>query len=163
MSAGTEGEAGLGSYDEHELFVPGRVCLFGEHSDWAGDYRSRNHELECGYTLVVGTNQARGSGARCRGAAGSHARGAQGLCARVRPHRSHLVVTTITDKGKQEGPFQVPMTPEALLEGARPPRPRARACGGLTRAAQWRAEAASSPTWPASRTTCRPRTTSLAS
>jgi len=21
-----------------ELFVPGRVCLFGEHSDWAGSY-----------------------------------------------------------------------------------------------------------------------------
>ena len=21
------------------LFVPGRICLFGEHSDWAGGYR----------------------------------------------------------------------------------------------------------------------------
>ena len=21
-----------------ELFVPGRLCLFGEHSDWAGSY-----------------------------------------------------------------------------------------------------------------------------
>ena len=21
------------------LFVPGRICLFGEHSDWAGMYR----------------------------------------------------------------------------------------------------------------------------
>jgi len=24
------------------LFVPGRLCLFGEHSDWAGAYR-RTH------------------------------------------------------------------------------------------------------------------------
>jgi galactokinase len=23
---------------EVELFVPGRLCLFGEHSDWAGRY-----------------------------------------------------------------------------------------------------------------------------
>jgi galactokinase len=22
-----------------KLFVPGRICLFGEHSDWAGGYR----------------------------------------------------------------------------------------------------------------------------
>jgi len=21
-----------------KLFVPGRICLFGEHSDWAGGY-----------------------------------------------------------------------------------------------------------------------------
>ncbi len=24
--------------DSVELFVPGRLCLFGEHSDWAGSY-----------------------------------------------------------------------------------------------------------------------------
>ncbi|MCB0002160.1 MAG: GHMP kinase, partial [Anaerolineae bacterium] len=22
-----------------KIFVPGRICLFGEHSDWAGGYR----------------------------------------------------------------------------------------------------------------------------
>lgn len=22
-----------------QIFVPGRLCLFGEHSDWAGSYR----------------------------------------------------------------------------------------------------------------------------
>ena len=22
----------------HDIFVPGRVCLFGEHSDWAAEY-----------------------------------------------------------------------------------------------------------------------------
>ena len=27
-----------------KLFVPGRICLFGEHSDWAGGYRRINAE-----------------------------------------------------------------------------------------------------------------------
>ncbi|MBD0346877.1 MAG: hypothetical protein ICV63_19035, partial [Coleofasciculus sp. Co-bin14] len=29
-----------------KIFVPGRLCLFGEHSDWAGGYRRINAELE---------------------------------------------------------------------------------------------------------------------
>ena len=40
-----------------ELFVSGRLCLFGEHSDWAGEYRQVNPDLEPGYAIVVGTNQ----------------------------------------------------------------------------------------------------------
>jgi mevalonate kinase len=39
------------------LFVPGRLCLFGEHSDWAGGYRTRNPEITPGYCLTVGTTQ----------------------------------------------------------------------------------------------------------
>ena len=35
-----------------DLFVPGRLCLFGEHSDWAAEF---DHHL--GYCLVVGTDQ----------------------------------------------------------------------------------------------------------
>ncbi|MBD2183843.1 mevalonate kinase family protein [Aerosakkonema funiforme] len=36
------------------LFVPGRLCLFGEHSDWAGSYR---HLAETpGYCIAVGTD-----------------------------------------------------------------------------------------------------------
>jgi galactokinase len=27
-----------------EVFVPGRICLMGEHSDWAGSYRRFNKE-----------------------------------------------------------------------------------------------------------------------
>jgi galactokinase len=42
----------------YELFVPGRLCLFGEHSDWAGGYRSHHAEgkplVAPGATLVVG-------------------------------------------------------------------------------------------------------------
>ena len=40
-----------------ELFVPGRICLFGEHSDWADSYCRINSEIEKGYTIITGTNQ----------------------------------------------------------------------------------------------------------
>ncbi|KAL4857393.1 hypothetical protein ACK3TF_002272 [Chlorella vulgaris] len=40
-----------------ELFVPGRLCIFGEHSDWAGAMRKYNHTLTPGRTIVVGTEQ----------------------------------------------------------------------------------------------------------
>jgi galactokinase len=40
-----------------DLFVPGRLCLFGEHSDWAAGYRSVNPDIELGYAIAVGTNQ----------------------------------------------------------------------------------------------------------
>lgn len=39
------------------LFVPGRLCLFGEHSDWAGMYRTVNSSLEKGTAIVSGTEQ----------------------------------------------------------------------------------------------------------
>lgn len=39
------------------LFVPGRLCLFGEHSDWAGMYRTINADLVRGAALVSGTEQ----------------------------------------------------------------------------------------------------------
>ncbi len=47
-----------------ELFVPGRVCLFGEHSDWAGGHRRTNSALAPGVVIISGTNQ--GMYARCR-------------------------------------------------------------------------------------------------
>ena len=39
------------------LFVPGRLCLLGEHSDWAGEYRSLDSRLTPGRCLVTGTDQ----------------------------------------------------------------------------------------------------------
>ena len=39
------------------LFVPGRLCLFGEHSDWAGMYRTVNANLAKGAAIVSGTEQ----------------------------------------------------------------------------------------------------------
>lgn len=40
-----------------KLFVPGRLCLFGEHSDWAGHYRTMNADIEPGAAIVTGIEQ----------------------------------------------------------------------------------------------------------
>jgi len=42
---------------EFDIFVPGRLCLFGEHSDWAGGHRRQNQDIEKGFTIVAPTNQ----------------------------------------------------------------------------------------------------------
>ncbi len=81
-----------------KIFVPGRICLYGEHSDWAGGYRRINAELEQGYTLITGTNQ--------------------GIYAEVSPHPDALVLTSTTPDGKVQGPYEIPMKPERLLEEA---------------------------------------------
>ena len=39
------------------LFVPGRLCLFGEHSDWAGTYRTVNSSITAGEAIVTGVEQ----------------------------------------------------------------------------------------------------------
>ena len=40
-----------------KLFVPGRLCLFGEHTDWAGHYRTMNADIPPGASIVTGTEQ----------------------------------------------------------------------------------------------------------
>lgn len=40
-----------------KLFVPGRLCLFGEHTDWAGHYRTMNAEILPGVAIVTGIEQ----------------------------------------------------------------------------------------------------------
>ena len=40
-----------------DLFVPGRLCLLGEHSDWAGLYRVTNAAIVPGEALVTGIEQ----------------------------------------------------------------------------------------------------------
>jgi UTP-glucose-1-phosphate uridylyltransferase/mevalonate kinase len=81
-----------------KLFVPGRICLFGEHSDWAGGYRRINADLERGYTLIVGTNQ--------------------GIHAEVKPHPGKMILTTTLNDGTVRGPFEIPMVTGALLAEA---------------------------------------------
>lgn len=81
-----------------KLFVPGRICLFGEHSDWAGGYRRINADIEKGYTLIAGTDQ--------------------GIYAEVEPHPTSLVLTSTTPDGQKHGPYEIPMQPKALLEEA---------------------------------------------
>jgi len=81
-----------------KIFVPGRICLFGEHSDWAGGYRRINAEIEKGYTLITGTDQ--------------------GIYAEVEPHPTSLVLTSTTPDCERCGPYVIPMEPNALLEEA---------------------------------------------
>jgi UTP-glucose-1-phosphate uridylyltransferase/mevalonate kinase len=81
-----------------KIFVPGRVCLFGEHSDWAGGYRRINSEIEKGYTLITGTDQ--------------------GIYADVEPHTGALILSSATPTGERQGPYEIPMEPKALLEEA---------------------------------------------
>ena len=81
-----------------KIFVPGRICLFGEHSDWAGGYRRINADIEKGYTLICGTDQ--------------------GIYAEVEPHPTSLVLTSTTPDGERHGPYEIPMEPKALLEEA---------------------------------------------
>ncbi len=81
-----------------KLFVPGRICLFGEHSDWAGGYRRINAEIEKGFTLICGTDQ--------------------GIYAEVEPHPTSLILKSNTPDGQQHGPDEIPMQPKALLEEA---------------------------------------------
>ncbi|MCR4789077.1 MAG: hypothetical protein K5888_10855 [Lachnospiraceae bacterium] len=42
---------------EIELFVPGRLCLFGEHSDWAGTNKTMNADIVPGCAIVTGIEQ----------------------------------------------------------------------------------------------------------
>jgi UTP-glucose-1-phosphate uridylyltransferase/mevalonate kinase len=86
---------------EHELevFVPGRVCLFGEHSDWAGGYRRINSAIVPGYAIICGTNQ--------------------GLRARVQPHGDRLVFRSSLEVGGVRQVFDIPMRADALLAEAR--------------------------------------------
>lgn len=81
-----------------KLFVPGRLCLFGEHSDWAGGYRCHNRELELGYTLLVGTNQ--------------------GLYAQVKPHPTHLQLRASLIDGSHRT-ITLPINQETLLAEAK--------------------------------------------
>jgi galactokinase len=87
---------------QYQIFVPGRVCLFGEHSDWAGgNERKLNPTIAAGRTIVVGTNQ--------------------GLHASCAHHPSLFTVTSKDESGVTHGPYSIPMTASALLVGARNP------------------------------------------
>lgn len=81
-----------------KVFVPGRICFFGEHSDWAGGYRRINAKLEKGFTIITGTNQ--------------------GIHAEVKPHPSKLILRSALSDGTRMGPFELPMDTEALLAEA---------------------------------------------
>jgi len=81
-----------------DLFVPGRICLFGEHSDWAGGYRTENSEIPVGKCLICGTNQ--------------------GIFARVSAHQSELVLKSILNNGI-EIDMTISIDDEALMDEAK--------------------------------------------
>ena len=81
-----------------KLFVPGRICLFGEHSDWAGGYRRVNAELEKGFALIAGTNQ--------------------GLYAEIKPHPTKFIINTTLNDGSREISHELPMKKDLLLAEA---------------------------------------------
>jgi UTP-glucose-1-phosphate uridylyltransferase/mevalonate kinase len=81
-----------------KLFVPGCICLFGEHSDWAGGYRRVDPTIERGYSLICGTSQ--------------------GIYAEVEPHPHALRLTATTPEGETHGPVEIPMEPQSLLARA---------------------------------------------
>jgi UTP-glucose-1-phosphate uridylyltransferase/galactokinase len=81
------------------LFVPGRVCLFGEHSDWAGGHRRTNADIPPGCAIIVGTNQ--------------------GVHASVKPHPSKFIFKSTLPDGTVKGPHELPMETSALLDAAR--------------------------------------------
>ncbi len=81
-----------------DLFVPGRVCLFGEHSDWAGGHRRTNSAIAPGVVIISGTNQ--------------------GMYARCRKQPGELVVRSTLTDGTVTETFRVPMTLERLQQEA---------------------------------------------
>jgi galactokinase len=82
-----------------QLFVPGRLCLFGEHSDWAGGWRRTHPGLAPGACLVTGTDQ-----------------GLRGLAERA---DGVLEIESRLPGGERRGPTRIPARADALDAAAR--------------------------------------------
>ncbi len=92
-----------------KIFVPGRICLFGEHSDWAGGYRRINSEIDKGYTIISGTNQ--------------------GIYADVEPHSSKLIFNSTLNDGTRNEPLEIEMDEKLLFNEAQKGGYFSYACG----------------------------------
>ncbi|GIL85872.1 hypothetical protein Vretimale_8934 [Volvox reticuliferus] len=83
-----------------DLFVSGRLCLFGEHTDWAGEHKGRSESIVEGRTIVVGTQE--------------------GLFATAKPLKEKVLRITTTDNhGEKTGPAEFTLEPSELLAVAR--------------------------------------------
>ncbi|MEM7411569.1 MAG: GHMP kinase [Myxococcota bacterium] len=82
--------------DEH--FVPGRLCLFGEHSDWAAGYRSAHPEIARGVCVVAGTER--------------------GVRVRATPAEGSLIVSSRVAGQAQCEPWQIPWREAELVAAA---------------------------------------------
>lgn len=83
---------------DREIFVPGRLCLFGEHSDWAGARRGEDPAIERGACILTGTDQ--------------------GITAEVEAAPEFVLESKLPD-GSARGPFRVPMDEALLRQAAR--------------------------------------------
>jgi galactokinase len=81
-----------------DIFVPGRLCLFGEHSDWAGGYRRADITVPVGKCIVTGTDQ--------------------GLHARAEPAEGFFELRQILADGNPGRLNRYPAEPAALREVA---------------------------------------------
>ncbi|MFC1716922.1 mevalonate kinase [Candidatus Poribacteria bacterium] len=81
-----------------ELFVPGRLCLFGEHSDWAGGYRRMDESITPGHCMAIGTDQ--------------------GIYATVSPHPDKIIIRSASMKGEAIGSQEFQMGEVQLLRAA---------------------------------------------
>jgi mevalonate kinase len=81
------------------LFVPGRLCLFGEHADWAGTYRTVDPMLSPGHCLVAGTDQ--------------------GLEAAAEPLPDAVELTSLLPDGSRRQSERLPARAGALAHAAR--------------------------------------------
>jgi galactokinase len=81
-----------------QLFVPGCLCLFGDHSDWAAVYRPLNPAIAKGCTLIASTNQ--------------------GIYAEVKKHPTHLILRAALNDGTKIE-TALPMEKNALLAEAK--------------------------------------------
>lgn len=75
------------------VFVPGRLCLFGEHSDWAGALRRAEPGIAPGACIVTGTDQ--------------------GITAIAEPAPDFEITSRLPD-GQVLGPVHLPMAGDAL-------------------------------------------------
>jgi galactokinase len=80
------------------LFVPGRLCLLGEHSDWAGAYRTRAPDLVPGRCLVTATDQ--------------------GLHAEAEADADVVELASVLPDGGRVGPERFPADPRSLAAAA---------------------------------------------
>ena len=81
-----------------DLFVPGRLCLFGEHSDWAGEYRKSDPSVETGRCIVTGTDQ--------------------GIYGTAEPASAGFHISQILPDGSQSPMCSYPSDPDLLREVA---------------------------------------------
>jgi len=91
------------------LFVPGRLCLFGEHSDWAGENRRFNADINAGYCLVAGTEQ----GLFAKASTAAHDAGA----ADDEGENGWLALRSVSDSGEEQT-ARLRMEPAALRVAA---------------------------------------------